>query len=655
MRHPEFARGLALALAPLLPAIHAGLWLQEVTPWRYAAWGAAVVTVLAGLWPRTSGSARLMVLGLMIHAASVAPALLSDPLATFGYAVAGGSILLLSWSSNELPDGWSAFRGALLPALGAWFATGPARLMVEQTDILAVYATVSVATYFAARAVSLGALRILVRAGAAVLLVAGAILAVYWQSNPAWSISSFLVAPLAARFLVRTTSAVLVGPTESGWTWVANHPARLVVGTFAAIAFFGSVLLWLPVSSATGHHVPFVDAAFTAVSATCVTGLSTLDTPNAYSFAGQTILLLLIQVGGLGIMTFSTAALALLGRRTSLQHERAIAGIVGAEGQRAVVTAVVRMLVMTFVVEVIGAVILCYLFRSHGMAWGPALWNGLFTAISAFCNAGFALFSDSLVSFQQQPLVLHTVGLLILLGSLGPATVVALPRLLRRKPVSVEVWLVSTTSLVLLVVPAFLIAAMEWNGSLGHLGLADRLHNAWFQSVTLRTAGFNSVDFGGLASATVLVMIACMFIGGASGSTAGGIKVTTLAVLILSIVATVRGATESIVRGKRIGLGTVQKAGAITTMGVLSVFAAALLILLTQDLDFITTVFEVVSALGTVGLTIGGTGQLDTLGKLIIMGCMFAGRVGPVTLFLLLSEQGVERRWKYPAEEVPVG
>ncbi|NOY92788.1 MAG: potassium transporter TrkH [Deltaproteobacteria bacterium] len=463
-----------------------------------------------------------------------------------------------------------------------------------------------------------------------------------------------LLAAAVPRFVV-LVPAPLTRRDQSSWgAALVEHPARLLVSTFLGLGAGGALLLSLPAAS-TGSPVGLLDAAFTSVSATCVTGLIVVDTPHVFNGLGQFALLVLIQLGGLGIMTFSTAALALLGRRPSIRHEGAVSQLLGSESRQGLFSSVRRVLVVTFASELIGALALGFAFSRHGDAAPRALWRGLFTSVSAFCNAGFALQSDSLIPYQHDPFILNTVATLILLGGLGPLLVVAIPRVLKRKPTSAYVRLALAVTLLLVLVPTLLIAAFEWQRSLAHLGVVDKLENAFFQATTLRTAGFNSVDMGALSPATELLMEALMFIGGCPGSTAGGIKTTTAAMLVLSVVVALRGRTEVRIFGRRIAHASLYRAAAVATLAVSAIVLALMALLLTQPIALRGAIFEVFSAIGTVGLSRGATAELDAIGKVIIMACMFAGRVGPLTLFMLLSERGYTPRLKWPVEEIAVG
>ncbi|MCA9540270.1 MAG: hypothetical protein KC620_15335 [Myxococcales bacterium] len=447
------------------------------------------------------------------------------------------------------------------------------------------------------------------------------------------------------------------GPAEPSLIdTVLAHPSRVMVLSFLLLCTAGGLLLGLPVASASEHALSGLDAAFTAVSATCVTGLAVVDTPTAFGGLGQAVVLVLIQVGGLGIMVFSAAAVVLLGRRLSLSHERAAVDLVGASGRADLAPALRAILIVTIATELLGAVLLFFGFMARGDAMGTAAWRGLFTAVSAFCNAGFALQSDSLVGYANSPFILGVVGAIIVIGSLGPGVIAAV--LTWRRPASrtLHARLVLWTTLLLLAAPALLITVLEWNNTLAGMSLGEKLANGMFQSVTLRTAGFNSIDLAAVHPATWTVMVLTMFVGGSPGSTAGGAKTTTIAVALLAVTAVVRGRDRVEIFGRAVPMVTVLRAAAVTTLGVLSCCAGLIAVQLTQTLPLDVALFEVVSALATVGLSTGGTGQLDEVGKVIIMVCMFMGRVGPLTLFVFLTSQG-ERgaAVMYPDETVPIG
>jgi trk system potassium uptake protein TrkH len=479
------------------------------------------------------------------------------------------------------------------------------------------------------------------------------LVAAWFSRDSAW-------AALSAAAVIPSLSALVLAQPHRGsgvdlWSPLFSDPARLPATTFLLLILVGSVLLALPFAGAGGQGVNAIDAMFTAVSAVCVTGLTSVDTATAWSPLGQALILLLIQVGGLGIMSLSTLAFGALGRRMSMRQESAMAGLLSADSSHLYSTAR-HLIAYTFVVEALGTGALTLAGLSRGDPTGHALWEALFTSISAFCNAGFGLRSDSLVGFVHEPWTLHVVGTLIILGGISPAVALGLPRLFHRtRPLPVQHRLVVRTTLVLLVLGTVLYLGLEWNHSLAQLGLWDRIHNAWFQSVTLRTAGFNSVDPTRTHSATFFIMLFWMFIGGSPGGTAGGIKTTTLCVLALAVGAAIRGHPTARVFGRSISHRIVYRATAVATIGASFGLLALLALLATQHMPRDLALFEVVSAMGTVGLTMGGTAMLDEIGKVIIMMCMFAGRIGPLTLFMLLTARDQVSAWNYPEAEIDLG
>ncbi len=466
--------------------------------------------------------------------------------------------------------------------------------------------------------------------------------------------------PIAAHALMLAVTLWLVPSPESrsmadSPEVLRQHPAVPLVSSFALLCAGGTLLLLVPAATTAELGISAVDAVFTAVSSVCVTGLIVLDTPNDFTPLGQGIILLLIQLGALGIMSYSAAILISLGRRMGLRQESMVASSLNAADRAHLRVILKRMLQFTFTCEGVGAILLGLFFWSEGDRAGQAIWRGLFTAISAFCNAGFALQSDSLIPYQSNPWILHVVAVLIILGGLSPVVAFSIPGLVRRKERSAQVKIILSVSAILLFACFVLIAALEWNGALRGLSPIDRINNAWFQSVTLRTAGFNSVSFEALHPTTIIIMVAAMFIGGSPGGTAGGIKTTTAAVMALAVMTAVQGRREATVFGKRIPTTTVDRAAAITTIGALSLLLTLIALLLTQAIPGSWALFEAGSALATVGLSLGATAHLDSVGKIIIIVAMFAGRVGPLSLFAFLATLETRRDAKRPAEAIDVG
>jgi trk system potassium uptake protein TrkH len=681
------ARWALIASAPA-PIVLIGWWrggpiehapLEALVPTL-----AALLTLMGAgvLLPTRPGLANAFaLLGMIFVIAVAAPALIaSPPLALMlGVVLVVAALLLFrvvrrrrNVDPCDPPEHrLHAFRGAALSTTLLWVLSTLSRSLHDDTIGLAglvTSASISLALLLAWVLVSFRAYRQsrgsdtprasqLVRK---LVILAGAIAVPLWLEVADWTLTNVAdaLASLTILGLIVLARLDRQEETQGGGLWdlILGHPSRLMVVTFAILCAVGSILLALPRASADGVGLPLSDAAFTSVSAVCVTGLSVIDVGKVFSPLGQFFLLVLIQAGGLGIMTFSTAAMRLLGGRLSLRHEGAMAQLVSPEDRSRIFASTIRLIAFTFSVELLGALMIWLSLVTSG-AEDPlsAIWSSLFTAISAFCNAGFALTTDNLVAFQQTPAILHIVALLIIMGGLSPAVVLIVPRWLSGRPVPPQARLALITTLVLLGVGFLAFLAFEWTRSLGGLDVGDRIHNAWFQSVTLRTAGFNSVDLSVTHPATLLVMLGLMLIGGSPGGTAGGFKTTTLAVLTLGLIASIRGREEINAGRRRISHRSYFKAAAVVGIFLMMAFGAVIALLLTQDMPPRVAIFETFSAIGTVGLTIGGTNQLDEVGRGIIMVCMFVGRVGPLTLLMLLSRETKTREnWKQPETDIEV-
>lgn len=409
-----------------------------------------------------------------------------------------------------------------------------------------------------------------------------------------------------------------------------RRPALLTLATFGAVAVAGGVALTFPAAGEQGR-IGLLDALFTSVSATCVTGLVVVDTPTAFTTFGEVVILVLIQVGGLGIMVLSTFATVILGGRLTLRGEQALGHVLDLGSPQHAYRLVRFIVQATLAIELVGALVLMACYLRHGLPLGDAAWRGVFQAVSAFCNAGFSLQSDSIMMFRSDPIALGMHAALIVLGGLGFVVLAWLWwRVIRRdrSRASVQVRVVLMSSAVLVVLGGVVYAALEWDQTLAGLSASDRLLNAFFQSVSMRTAGFNSVDITTMRPATVLLTIVLMFIGASPGGTGGGIKVTTVAVLgaaIPEIVGTRRGTT---LLGRVVPIATLQRAASIAVVATLTMVGALFVLLVTEDAPFEVLAFEVVSALGTVGLSLGITGTLTATGKCVIIGTMSSGGWG---------------------------
>ncbi|MDC0718790.1 potassium transporter TrkG [Nannocystis bainbridge] len=423
-----------------------------------------------------------------------------------------------------------------------------------------------------------------------------------------------------------------------------HRPALLLLSTFGTMAVTGALVLSFP-ASARGAPLSFIDALFTATSAACITGLMVLDTATTFSAFGQAVILILIQLGGLGIMVLSTFATILLGGRLALRSEQALEEILDIQSPGAAYELASFIVVATLALEGLGAAILALRFSQAGMGVLDAIWYGVFHSVGAFCHAGFALWPDSLISLQEDPVVLTVIMALVVVGSVGFSVLAAL--WLRARGVhrrfSLQTRVVLWMTLALIVVGTLLFALLEWDATLAGMSTFDKWMNALFQSITLRSGGFNSVDFTGVEQATIAVMIVWMFIGAAPGGTGGGIKVTTLAVLAAAFPALLYNQPRAVLMRRAIPNEIVYRAATIVTVAGLITAIAVIIMLATHKLPFAHVVFEVVSAVGTVGLSLGITENLHAIGKWVLIVLMFIGRVGPTSLALALGAQKTGR------------
>jgi len=451
---------------------------------------------------------------------------------------------------------------------------------------------------------------------------------------------------------------------------ILRSPARAAVASFFLAILLGTLLLCLPFSSASGKWTSPLDALFTSTSAVCVTGLIVKDTPVYWSLFGQLVILGLIQAGGIGIMTVYALLASMIGSRLSMGFERMMGDMVESHPEENIWDMVKFICVLTLVAESIGAV--CLYFSWHtapcfqeASAW-KCIYFSIFHAISAFCNAGFSVFSDSLQRFRGSVPVNVVICALVLLGGFGFLVVRDLRRYVRwrlfvrkgRRPqLSTHSKLVLTVSGVLLLIGFVGVFVMESATSLSDAPLKERILSAVFQSVTPRTAGFNTMtmDYGVIAPSTAFLLMALMFIGGSPGSTAGGIKTTTVGVMIASILATLRGSDEAEVFHHSVRPETVHRVASVILLGITALVVGIFLLLITEGASFLEVAFEATSAFGTVGLTLGLTDTLSEWGKLIITVLMFVGRLGPVTIVLSAATVQGRISYHYPSGHIVVG
>ena len=436
---------------------------------------------------------------------------------------------------------------------------------------------------------------------------------------------------------------------------------------FACLIVVGACLLMLPEASRTDKSIGVVNALFTATSAACVTGLIVLDTGKDLSLYGQAVVLFLIQVGGLGIITMSTVFILLAGRRPGSVSRTVLQDTFTHGRERRLSNLILDILRFTFIIEGVGALLLFIGFLP-GKTYGEALYLAVFHAISAFCNAGFSIFSDSLIGFRQNGLINFVICVLIIMGGIGFLVLSELKNGFpynRRKwqRLSLHTKLVISTTILLLVGGTLVILFMERQNMPVSLSAGERLMSSIFQSVTARTAGFNTLRIDMLANETLFVMIVLMFIGASPGSCGGGIKTCTFATLALMGLSRLRGQRRPQIFKRSVSMASLARANSVFVISIGVVVIGTMLLLMTEIGDtphplsrgkFLEVLFEAVSAFGTVGLSMGITPVLSTGGKLLIVMLMFIGRLGPLLIGLAVSRQAVDR-FHYAEENVMIG
>ena len=422
-------------------------------------------------------------------------------------------------------------------------------------------------------------------------------------------------------------------------------PARVICVSFALVIAVGTLLLSLPVSSKSGTFTPLVNCFFTATSATCVTGLIVYDTYSHWSLFGQGIILLLIQIGGLGLVTLTTFFNVLVGRKLGLRGMQLAQESINFSSLTDINKLTKMVVLASLAMEGIAALLLATTFVPKYGTEG--IWISIFLAVSAFCNAGFDILGRetpfiSLCNYNDDPVVLITIALAIIIGGLGFTVWHDLAQFRQTRRLSLHSKIVLSITGILLVIGTGMFALTEWNNpaTMGSLTFGEKLLASFFQSVTTRTAGFNSIDMAGMHGLTKGLSCFFMFIGAAPGSTGGGVKVTTVAVLAMTIISVIRGREDTVILRRKIAKSTVYKSLTIVMLGLLAVCGGAgLLTLFLDHIDVhaVDIFFEVISAFGTVGLSVGVTGLATFGSKLVLSLLMFVGRVGPVGFALSLA------------------
>lgn len=445
--------------------------------------------------------------------------------------------------------------------------------------------------------------------------------------------------------------------------WLAGSSAtQTICGSFLLVIAVGTLLLTLPISSRMGR-LGVIDAMFTATSATCVTGLVVRDTWSQFSLFGQVVILMLIQVGGLGLVTLTSFFALAARRRMGFRDLRLLGESVSADGLSKATEVLKIVIKLAAAFEAVGIVLLLFAFVPQFGAEG--VWVSVFTAISAFCNAGFDLFGrfgaySSLVPYVNNYYVQAVIMFMIMAGGLGFMVWVELAEYRKKRRLSLHAKVVLQFSAIFWVGGAALLALLEWSNprTMGGLSVPGKIMAALFQSVSTRTAGMNTIDLAACSPISKLLMSVLQFIGAAPGSTGGGVKVTTFAVLILTIRSVAQGRDDCVIGGHHIESKTVYRALTIIVIGAVAAFGSAVVVYYNtaETVSVIDCIFESCSAFGTVGLSVGVTGQLNTGAKLLYMACMFMGRVGPVSLAISLTAKPDDNKRKVlPVGHINVG
>lgn len=436
-------------------------------------------------------------------------------------------------------------------------------------------------------------------------------------------------------------------------------PPQLITIVFFGLIWVGAILLSMPFSSGDGQSVGLLDALFTSVSAVCVNGLVVLDTGTAFSVAGQIIIMILIQIGGIGFMTLGVMVAILLGKKIGLKQRLIIQQTTQSTTAQGLVKLSLYMVLIVFVFESIATLILTLHWQSE-LGLGQAAYYALFHSVSAFNNAGFALWPDSLSQFVGDPVVNITMILLFIIGGLGYIVILDILRKRSWRKLSLHSKVVLLSSGVLILSGFLLILLLEsWNhATFGSLSTGERILAALFQSTTPRSVGFNTIDISSMLAVSQFILIILMFIGAASGGTGGGIKTNTLVILILSTIQTFRGGGQIHAFERRISQDSVMRALAVVMTALAFVLSVTLVLTVTEDVakdNFLVVLFEATSAFSTTGLSMGLTGELSTAGKIVVAITMFLGRLGPLTLAYALAQKKQTSKIGYPEDHILVG
>lgn len=435
-------------------------------------------------------------------------------------------------------------------------------------------------------------------------------------------------------------------------------PSRKLILGFLFAILLGTFILMMPFSLKEGEKLSFLSSLFTIVSAVCVTGLTVVDVSKVFSPAGDLVIIFFIQLGGLGVMTFSSILFLAMGKRMTFYERELLKEERNADSSGEISSFIKKLLLTVFIIESIGAIILTWEFAKE-MPINKAVFYGIFHSISAFCNAGFSLFSSNLEAYKANPIINLTIGYLITLGGIGFAVITSVIMVIRRgidrfnltSKVAIIISMILTFGGMIL----FFILEYSNSATLGDLNFIQKILASYFQSVTLRTAGFNTIPLGELRNSTIFMCCILMFIGASPGSTGGGIKTTTFGVILFYVIGIVKKKENVEIFNRRLDWEIMNRALAILVLAITYVSIVIMLMLIAENFSPEEIVFEVISAFGTVGLTLGITPDLSTFSKLLLIFTMFVGRLGPMTFALAIGETKKKALSKYPKENILVG
>ena len=434
--------------------------------------------------------------------------------------------------------------------------------------------------------------------------------------------------------------------------------SQILAGGFFIIILIGAVILNMGFSSAKGENISFLDALFTSTSSVCVTGLIVADTSTYWSDFGKFVIMILVQIGGLGFMTLATLGVLISGERLSYSEKLLIQDSLSSEKTSGILKFSKKIVLVSLFIEFVGAICLSIAFVPE-FGFVKGICYGIFHSVTAFCNAGFDIMGNfsSLTAYFNNPIVNISIMLLIILGGLGFSTIFDINRKRSFKKFKLNTKIILITTAILIVIPTFLFFIFEMDNpkTLGTMNFGEKILASLFQVVSPRTAGYNTIDLSQMHDSTKFLTIILMFIGGAPASTAGGLKITTFALIIISVYCLFKQKSEIEIFGRTVPFKNLNKALVSLVIGFTLVITGTMIILSYSDFDFLTVLYEVTSAYATVGLTLGITTKLNAICKITLIILMFMGRVGSLTVLYSFIKTDSKKKYKYPKEEINIG